>query len=451
MSASRERKIWRINACAGCLIAVGVGVAGTGWSQSAPAPAPGARAAPARIAPVDGSMILAVVNGDVISLGDVAARRRLFALGSGQGASPETLERLTPQVTRQLIDERLRLQEVRRRKIVVSDQDIANAIRQVEASNGMAPGALRQRLAADGVNLRTMIDQVRVQIGWGRVLRELLGSKSEVSEADIKQQEDILRGERGRAEFRLSEIFVPINDPGHAADASRFAETIIGQLRGGAPFAVIAAQFSQSQTALQGGDMGWVQASELDPTVLRVVEIMPPGAISNPVPVPGGLSIVAMRAKREIGNERGTVVHLRQTFFKFSSKLDPRNPTAQQRATIDQASKIAASVKTCAAMEEVAKAAGDPKGGDPGEVVLEGIGTPALRQVMATLPLERASQPLIADDGVAVMIICSRESKAIGLPNRKEIADRVLNDRIELASRQLMRDLRRRSMIDLRS
>ena len=98
--------------------------------------------------PQDSAAIVAVVNGDVISKGDVDNRRRLFALSTGMPASPEVLDRLTPQVTRQLIDERLRLQEMQRRKIVVSDKDIAKAIGEVEARNNMPAGTLRKR--ADG-------------------------------------------------------------------------------------------------------------------------------------------------------------------------------------------------------------------------------------------------------------------------------------------------------------
>ena len=86
----------------------------------------------------------------------------------------------------------------------------------------------------------------------------------------------------------MGEIFVTVGDPSQQPEAERFADTIIQQLRAGAPFAVVAAQFSQSQTALQGGDEGWVQPSQIDPAVLRVLQEMPPGAISNPIPVPGG-------------------------------------------------------------------------------------------------------------------------------------------------------------------
>src|SRR5579862_9462663 len=119
--------------------------------------------------------IVAVVNGDVISKADVDNRRRLFAISTGLPITQEVLDRLTPQVTQQLIDERLRLQEVKRRKVVISDKEIAAAIGEVEHQNNMPPGALRAKLAADGVELRTLIDEIRVQLGWGRVLHEQLG------------------------------------------------------------------------------------------------------------------------------------------------------------------------------------------------------------------------------------------------------------------------------------
>lgn len=406
---------------------------------------------PMALSPSEGSVIVAIVNGEVISQADVDNRRRLFALSTGLPVTQDVLDRLTPQVIRQLVDERLRLQEVLRRHIVVSDQEIAQAIGEIEQQNNMPAGALRQRLAKQGVPFRTLIDQLRVQLGWGRVLREKLGSQTVVTDADIAQQAAILKAQTGQPEFNVGEIFVSVSDPANTEDARRFSDTVIQQLRAGAAFPVVAAEFSQAQNALQGGELGWVQPSQLDPAVLRVLQEMPVGAISNPIAVPGGFSIVTLRAKRQIGSDPATMIDMRQVLFRFNSPLDPANPTAQQRDALEQARKLAASVKDCAGMEAAAKAAGDPKAGNPGELRLEGVAVPALRNVMATLPIGKASEPLVANDGVAVMMVCSRDTKNLGVPDRKAMADTIVAERVELASRQLMRDLERRAMIDRRT
>ncbi len=399
----------------------------------------------------EASRIVAVVNGDVISNADVDNRERLFALSTGLPMSPDVLDRLKPQITRQLVDERLRMQEVLRRKIVVPDKDIAQAIHDIEQRNGMPPGALRQKLAADGVSQRTLIDQIRTQLGWSQVLRQQLGDQAEVTDAKVAEQQRLEAQLVGKPEFRVGEIFIPVDDPANRADAERFAETVISELRKGAAFPVVAAQFSQTQTALQGGELGWVQANELDPEVAQLVQQMPVGAISNPVPVPGGFSIVTLQGKREVGRDVGTVVTMRQTFLPFATPLNPQAPTDQQRQTLEKARGISTSVHSCDQMEQVAKANNSPRPADPGDVRLESVNPPVFRQLLATLPFDRASQPLVASDGIAVVIICSREEKNLATMTATEMRQRILTERVELASRQLQRDLRRQATIDMRS
>jgi peptidyl-prolyl cis-trans isomerase SurA len=178
---------------------------------------------------------------------------------------------------------------------------------------------------------------------------------------------------------------------------------------------------------------------------------MPEGAISNPIKVPGGLSIVTLRGKRELGRDMATLATVRQAFLPFSTRLDPNNPTAQQQQVLEQARRLGANAKSCDDIEAANKAAGSNRPADPGEVRVEGVAVPALRQLLATLPPGKASQPLIADDGVAVIMVCSRDQRNLGVPSKAELTERIMAERIELASRQLLRDLQRRAVIDQRS
>jgi peptidyl-prolyl cis-trans isomerase SurA len=394
--------------------------------------------------------IVAVVNGDVISNSDIDNRTRLFALSTGLPMTQEVLDRLKQQITRQLIDEKLRMQEVQRRKIVVPDKAIAEAIRDIEQRNNLPAGALRQKLNTGGIGQRTLIDQLRTQLGWTQVLREQLGEQAKISDAEVADHQRLLQAQVGKPEYRVGEIFIPVDDPKATADAQRFAETVISELRAGAPFAVVAAQFSQNQTALQGGELGWVPANQLDPEVAKLVAEMPVGAISNPVKVPGGFSIVTLQGKREVGREVGTALSLRQVFLPFSSALNPQAPTDQQKQALEKAKGISASVHSCEQMEQVSKANNSPRPADPGEVKLETVNPPAFRQMLASLPFDRASQPVVTGEGIVVLIVCSREQKNIADFNRQEVRAQLLNERVELLSRQLLANLRRHATIDLR-
>ncbi len=450
MDGPARMTMTRSVALAGAVAAALLGAGAARVDAATPGVAP-ATAVPAGRpgAAVPKADIVAVVNNDIISNDDIGNRTRLFAMSTGMPITPEILDRLRPQITRQLIDEKLRLQEIQRRKIVIADREIADAIKSIETNNGMPQGALRAHLAADGVGMRTLIDQVRVQLGWAQVIRQVLGDRLDVTKAEIAEQQALLAQQTGKPEFHVAEIFIPVDDPANTADAQRFTETVISQLRAGAPFQVVAAQFSQSQSALEGGDEGWLQANQLDPAVAKLAEEMPIGAISNPVKVPGGFSIVQMRAKRQIGNEVGTVLSLRQVFLPFSSPLNPQAPTDQQKQVLDKARGYGATIHSCEQMEAVAKADNSPRPVDPGNVVLESVSPAPFRALLASIPIGKATQPLVANDGISVVVVCSRDQKNTSQLSDQEIRDRLINERVELASRQMQRELRRRAIIDL--
>jgi peptidyl-prolyl cis-trans isomerase SurA len=399
-----------------------------------------------------GSRIAAVVNGDVISEADIGNRARLFAISTGLPLTQDVIDRLRSQILRQLIDERLRVQEAQRRKIVIQDTQIAAAIKDIETRNNMQPGALRAKLSSDGVSTRTLIDQIRAQLAWTQMLRDVATEQIHVTPADVAEQQKLATQQVGQTEYRLGEIFIPVDNPANSADAQRFAETVITELRGGASFPLVAAQFSQTQSALEGGELGWEQANQLDPAVARIVTQMPVGAISNAVRVPGGFSVVALQAKREIGREMASVATLRQAFMAFTVPLtDPQNPTEQQRQSLAKAHSIQASVKSCDQMEALAKTINAPNRPiDPGEVRLEGVNPPAFRQMLETIPIGKPSEPLISRDGIAVITVCTRDQKNLGEVTETEIQHRLVNERIEMLSRQTMRDLHRKAHIDTR-
>ena len=406
--------------------------------------------APAPPALAQENRIVAVVNGDIVTRSDIESRRRLFAINAGLPISPEVLNRLTPQVTRALIDERLRLQEVQRRRIAVSDQDIASALADIERRNEMPAGGLVNQLRRAGVEPRVLYDQIRVQIGWSRLIRGLLGQQANPSEAEVNDYLAAQRARTGQPEYLVSEIFIPVDNPSEEGQVRRFVDEVVGQLRQGVPFPVAATQFSQSQTALSGGDLGWVGPEALDPEVARIVTQMPAGAVGNAIRVPGGFQIIALRQKREVGRDEATILTLRQIFFPFSTPLVPEAPTPQQIGQLERARALAENARSCSAMEAAARTSGSDRPVDPGPVRLENMNPPQLRTMIAALPIARPSEPIIAPDGIAVLMVCSRERRNEAEITPEIARSTIVRDRAELLSRQVQRELRRRAQIEMR-
>jgi peptidyl-prolyl cis-trans isomerase SurA len=391
--------------------------------------------------------IAAVVNGQLITTTDVTNRTRLLALSTGMQPTPDVMNRMAPQITRQLIDQTLQLQEINKRNVIVPEGDILGAVAHIEQGNNMQPGELRAKLEASGVNFQTLIAQLRTEIGWQDVLHQVLGPSLRPTPGDIAAEKKALKAQIGSTQYHLSEIFIPVTDPQDDQSARDFANTVIQQLRQGAPFPIVAAQFSQADSALQGGDIGLVSLNQLDPSVAAVVQTMPTGAVSNPVRVPGGYYIVQMQGTHTEGSDVSTTVSMRQTFAPYPTPITNGQVGPAQAAVITKLIQDGHNVHSCPDMEALNKSYGSTRPADPGPVNLADVTPPAFQAILGNLPLGQVSGPLVAVDGVSIVVICSRDTNPVGLPSDDAITNAIINQRIQMESQQLLDNLRHRSII----
>src|SRR6185369_11765477 len=137
---------------------------------------------------------------------------------------------------------------------------------------------------------------------------------------------DRMNASKGSEEFRVGEIFLSSN-PSNQADVAANATKIIEQLKNGANFAAYARQYSEASTAAVGGDLGWVRPEQLPAPIAAALRQMGPGTISNPIAVPGGVSIIAVQDTRKIltRDPRDAVLSLKQISIGF-----PQGTTRQQ-------------------------------------------------------------------------------------------------------------------------
>ncbi len=257
-----------------------------------------ALAAPSSVRAQDAFRPAAVVNDEVISVLDLSMRVRLAIIGAGVQDSQEVRRRLTPQVLRGLIDERLQMQEATRLDIAVTDDQVADALQQISQQNGMSEGQFLSMLRNRGVIPTTLIDQIRAQIAWQTVVQRRLRPTVVVSNEEVQEVVDRLAARQGSIERRVSEIFVAVESAAQEQQALANANRLLEQLRAGANFGGLARQFSQSSTARLGGDRGWIQDGELDDSLNQALAQMGPGDVSRPIRTLAGFHILLLRDMR---------------------------------------------------------------------------------------------------------------------------------------------------------
>ncbi len=247
----------------------------------------------------DSLKIAAVVNDDVITVLDIVVRARIALIASNQSDTPENRSQLVVPALRNLIDERLKAQAVKAYGIEVVEADVDAHLQQLAQHNNMTEDQFKSELVKRGVLVDSFTDQIRIEIGWAQLVRQRFRAAATVTDKDVDDELAQYQQNVGKPEYALAEIFLPVYGTNDAAEVRATAEGLMDQLRGGADFAALARQFSQSATASIGGELGWNRLDQLDPAVAAAIGSMQPGQVAGPIQIPGGYSILMLHERRE--------------------------------------------------------------------------------------------------------------------------------------------------------
>lgn len=388
----------------------------------------------------------AIVNGDVITESDIDHRLALILASNQIEIPPEEVDRVRAQVLRNLIDEALQIHAAAQQEITVEDREVNSYYERFAQNINHTPQTLAPYLQSIGSSERSLKRQIRAELAWQRVLRRLIEPFVTVGDEEVQSILDRLNESRGTSEYRVAEIFISAT-PETASEARANAQRIVEQIRAGASFAAYARQFSEASTAALGGELGWVRAEQLPEELAPLVAQMPVGAISDPVPVPGGFSIIHLPDKRQIlvADARDALLSLLQMSIAMPAGTTP----AQAQARAEQLGRATQNMGGCGRAAETAQSLGAELVSND-QIRVRDL-PPQLQQLLLGLNVGQASPPFGTIERVSVLVLCGRDDpeEATG-PTFDEVYARLSDDRTNRRAQRYLRDLRRDAVIDYR-
>lgn len=248
--------------------------------------------------------IAATVNKDAISESDVDERIKLLFASSGIRRTPENLAKARPQALNSLVEEQLQVQEAVKQNLAVSDDEVAEGFAGMASQNSMTPEQFELVLSQQGIPKSTILRKVKAQIAWRKVVTSVLRPQIDVTETDVTARLDRLKENLGKTEYLTHEIFLPVVNTAEENETKDLADRLANEIKGGAAkFPMVAAQFSKSGSAGQGGALGWVQEGELPQELDVVMKSLAPNQISPPIRGLAGYYLLIVPQKREVTME----------------------------------------------------------------------------------------------------------------------------------------------------
>ena len=390
----------------------------------------------------------AIVNNDIITDTDVEQRLNLVLAANGGNIDPDEKTRLRLQVVRNLIDEKLQIQEATSKDIKVSDAEVDAAYNRVAGNFKRTPAGFADFLHQAGTSPASIKAQIRGELAWSRLLRRKVEPLVNVGDEEVNAVMARMTATKGSEEYNLRKIFLPATAETQE-QVMKEAAIYVGEIRAGSSFTVYARQVSQDASRNDGGAIGWVAPAQLSDVVAPVVTALKPGEVSEPFAVPGGVEIWTVEGKRQAlaGDPGEAVLSLKQ----LSINLTPGMTDAAAQALVNKFQSSTQAMGGCARAEIVAKELGAEVAAND-SMKLKAL-PPALQNIMGQLKIGQATPPFgSAKDGLRVLVLCDRDDSATQakIPTFDEIYAQMNDERVNRQAQKLLRNLRRDAIIDYR-
>jgi peptidyl-prolyl cis-trans isomerase SurA len=411
-------------------------------------------AAPPARAVVLVDRIVAVVNKEVITYSELheavdRAERQLARQGT-PAPQRAVLER---QVLERLILDKAQLQLARDTGIRVDELQVDRAVERIAQSNNMTLADFRRALESDGVVFDSWRNDIRNQMLMARLREREVDNRVQVSDSEVdlflEQQKN---HPDERTEYNLAHVLVRVPEgasPERIRDARTRAEQAVAEVKGGAPFARVAAAYSDAPDALQGGALGWRSRERLPELFADALAHMKPGEVSEPLRSPAGFHVIQLIDERGVAPETPVVqTRLRHILIRTNEVV---SESEARRKLLDLRERI---VKGGEDFGELARAYSDDgtaaRGGEL-DWVYPGDTVPEFEHAYQNLKVGEVSEPVRTPFGYHLIQVLERRSSSMSPERRRLEARAALRERkSDEAYQEWLRQLRDQTYVELR-
>ncbi|WP_170774430.1 peptidylprolyl isomerase [Ruegeria lacuscaerulensis] len=363
------------------------------------------------------------VNQDIVTWYELDQRQQFLTVLGAPGASDE-------EVRQALIDDRLRRQVMRQAGISANPEAVQLGIDEFAARGQLSSDEFLQLLADAGVSRETVRDFIADQLSWRDFISARFISQARPTEDEINRA--LGQSGSGGLQVLLSEIIIPVT-PQTLPQVQLLADEI-ALVEGFDAFSAAATQYSAAGTRTNGGQLDWLNLTELPPALQPVILGLKTGDITQPISLSNAVALFQMRGIRESATAAPQYSKVDYAIYNL--------PGGRSPATLARAAELREEVDTCDDLYGIAQ-------DQPPEVLERIEAAPAeiprdIALELAKLDLNEVSTTLTSNNGQTLrfLMLCTRTLDRGEETSRADVANALTQQRLQAFSESLLEQLR---------
>ena len=237
------------------------------------------------------------IGNKPITRSDIVNEIKLILILNNESYSDDKRDKLHQAAVKSTIRRNIKQIELERNNFFrLNEEDFKKELIRLASNLYVDVETLKNICASNELDFSIIEEQVKVELYWNSLIFEIYKNKLVINPNQIEEQLKLVQNKKEIEEYLISEIVIrPVGKDKLESRISELKNKI--KIEG---FKNVAINFSISNTAMKGGDLGWLNENVISKRYISQITKTPVGSISEPIVLPEGVLIFKVRDKRKI-------------------------------------------------------------------------------------------------------------------------------------------------------
>ena len=238
--------------------------------------------------------IIAKVGNEIITLIELENKINTTLILANQEINQENIDKLKSTSLKRLIDLKIKQSEIKKFNISINNLAIENHMNNISNNLNIDPKEIKKFFKLNMISYNQYRNEVETEFLWQKLIAQLYSSKININKDQIENEmKEILDKKDESIKYKLAELEINYENESKN-DLIKQIKSSIREIG----FSKTVIKYSISSSALNEGDIGWIDSNDISGSLVNKIKNLKIGEISDEIEVAGSLVFYKMLDKK---------------------------------------------------------------------------------------------------------------------------------------------------------
>ncbi len=265
--------------------------------------------------------VIAKIDNEIISSYELKNKVKTILILSNQELNQKNIDKTKNLALKTLINYKLKKIEVEKYNISTNSAAVANHLNNFYLKFNTDLKGFKKIFEINNIDYDYYLKEIENEFAWQNLVFKLYANKLEINDSDIDRQlNEIIKNQKNVNEYELAEIEILIEKDLGSDQQIKEIESQIAKIG----FENTAIKFSSSTSALEGGNIGWINSNIISKRILDIINEMNIGDVSRPLIQANSITFFKLLNKKSVEIDVTNLDKIRETIIN-NNKNDMLN------------------------------------------------------------------------------------------------------------------------------